>query len=176
MAEAAKPSSRKPKPLPVYFLVREVIDPATGERIGALVPATDADRAAMRERAFRRNAKVRAQLTQPRNERFNRLVHGMGRLLAENLERFRGKQAHDAIKVLQAESGVYCTQTAYELPGLGTLMRSEPQSLSFDSMGEEVFQDFWRQVCSYLIEKDWPDLDEDRLTEMAEFEAFKEAA
>lgn len=43
-------------------------------------------------------------------------------------------------------------------------------------MGEEVFQDFWRQVCSYLIEKDWPDLDEDRLTEMAEFEAFKEAA
>ncbi len=35
MAEAAKPSSRKPKPLPVYFLVREVIDPATGQRIGA---------------------------------------------------------------------------------------------------------------------------------------------
>ena len=176
MSEAPAKGARKPRPLPVYLVVREVIDPATGKRIGALVPATDADRAAMRDRAFRRNTRVRAQLTQPRNERFNRLVHGMGKLLAANLDRFRGKQAHDAIKALQAEANVYCYQTAYELPGLGTLMRSEPQSLSFDSMGEETFQDFWRQACAYLIERDWPSLDEDRLTEMAEFEAFKETA
>ncbi len=173
VTEAAPRGNRKPRPLPVYLLVREVIDPATGKRIGALVPSSDADRSILRDRGFKRNVKVRAQLTQPRNERFNRLVHGMGRVLAENLERFRGKQAHDAIKALQAESGVYCTQTAYELPGLGTLMRSEPQSLSFDNLGEDLFQDFWRQVCAYLIETDWPSLDEDRLTEMAEFEAFR---
>lgn len=176
MADTTVKASRKPKPLPVYLMVREVIDPATGKRIGALVPATDADRSILREREFKRNVRVRANLTQPRNERFNRLVHGMGKVLAANLDRFRGKQAHDAIKVLQAEADVYCSHTAYELPGLGTLTRSEPQSLSFDSMGEEIFQDFWHQVCAHLIEKDWPTLDEDRLTEMAEFEAFKGTA
>lgn len=176
MSDPKAARRQKPKPLPIYFLVREVIDPATGRRIGALVPASDADRALMRDRSFRRNTKVRAQLTQPRNEKFNRLVHGMGKVLAQNLDRFRGKQAHDAIKALQAESGVYCDRVEYDLGALGKLIRLEPQSLSFDAMGEEAFQDFWRQACAYLVETDWPTLTEDRLTEMAEFEAFKETA
>ncbi len=177
MAEAAKPARRaKPRPLPIYFVVREVIDPVTQQRIGALVPAGEADKSAMRDRGFRRNTKIRAQLTQPRNQRFNNLVHGMGRVLTQNLDRFRGKQAHDAIKALQAESGVYCDRVEYDLGALGKLIRLEPQSLSFDAMGEEAFQDFWRQACAYLVEKDWPTLTEERLTEMAEFEAFKETA
>ncbi|MOA53912.1 hypothetical protein D3C78_1774420 [compost metagenome] len=64
----------------------------------------------------------------------------------------------------------------YDLCALGKLIRLEPQSLSFDSMGEEVFQDFWRQCCAYLVAHDWPTLTEERLTEMADFEAFREAA
>ncbi|MCY1363127.1 hypothetical protein D9M69_498750 [compost metagenome] len=119
MAEAAKPSSRKPKPLPVYFLVREVIDPATGNRIGALVPATDADRAAMRERAFRRNTRVRAQLTQPRNERFNRLVHGMGKLLAQNLDRFRGDRRTTRSRRCRPSRGCTAIRPPTSCPGWG---------------------------------------------------------
>jgi hypothetical protein len=68
---------------------------------------------------------------------------------------------------------VYCTEAAYDIPGLGRLVRAEPQSLSFDNMGEDAFQDFWRQLCAYLIATDWPGLDEERLTEMAEFESFR---
>lgn len=198
---AAKKS--KPRPPPVSLLVREMIDPATGKRMGALVPATDADRSMMRERAFKRNARVRAALTQPRNEKFNRMVHGLGKLLAQNIDRFSGKQAHAAVKALQLESGVYCVESDIDasalveavlsaaesvlgkaaaamlravLPSIKTVRLKEAQSLSFDSMSEEVFQDFWCKACAYLIATDWPTLDEDRLTEMAELEAFKETA
>jgi hypothetical protein len=175
MSEPVKQKAKpKPKPMPIYFVVREVIDPATGKRIGALVPASDADKSLMRERGFRLSTKVRATLTQPRNEKYNRLVHGLGRILAQNIDRFTGKQSHAALKALQMESGVYCDEEAFDIPGLGLLTRKTPQSLSFDSMGEEVFQDFWAKCCAYLVEKDWPTLTVERLTEMAEFESFKE--
>lgn len=176
MAAPAIKSKAKAKPMPIYFVIREVIDPVTGQRIGAMVPASDADKAMMRERSFRRSTKVRAVLTQPRNERFNRLVHGLGAVLAANLDRFTGKQAHAAVKALQTEALVYCDEEVFDLPGLGVLTRHTPQSLSFDSMGEEVFQDFWAKCCAYLVATDWPTLTVERLTEMAEFEQFKEGA
>ncbi len=170
----AKPPS-KPRPLPVYLVLRRLTDPATGKPIAAFVPASDADRSLLRERDFKINTKIRADLKQPRNPRFNGLVHGLGRVLSQNIDRFAGKQSHDAIKSLQLESGVYCDEESFDIPSLGLLTRKTPRSLSYDSMGEEVFQDFWRQCCAYLVATDWPTLTEDRLTEMAEFEAFKEA-
>ena len=205
MREPMSEVKPKPKPRPkqpaIYFTVREVVDPASGKRIGALVPTTDADRSMMRERAFRRNARVRAALTQPRNEKFNRLVHGLGKVLAQNLDRFTGKQAHAAVKALQLESGVYCVECDIDasplidavlgaaesilgraaasmlrvvLPSIKTVKLMEAQSLSFDSMGEEVFQDFWSKVCAYLVGNDWPTLTEEQITTMVEIEAFKE--
>ncbi len=164
------------KALPVYLTLRKMIDPATGKERAAFVAASDADAAMLVERAFRLNTKVRAELKQPRNERFNRLVHGLGRVLAQNIDRFAGMQAHAAIKDLQAESGVCCDREEFDIPGLGRLSRLVPQSLAFDSMGEEAFQDFWRGCCAYLVKTDWPTLTEERLTEMAEFETFREVA
>lgn len=166
--------AKAPKPLPVYLTLRKMIDPATGKERAAWVAASDADAALMAERGFKMNTTVRAELRQPRNARYNRLVHGLGRVLAQNIDRFAGMQSHAAIKELQAESGVYCDREEFDIPGLGRLSRQVPQSLSFDSMGEEVFQDFWRQCCAYLVAKDWPSLTEERLTEMAEFETFRE--
>ena len=168
--------AKAPKPMPVYLTLRKMIDPATGKERAAFVAASDADAALMAERGFKLNARVRADLKQPRNERFNRLVHGLGRVLAQNIDRFAGMQAHAAIKELQAESGVYCDREEFDIPGLGRLTRLQPQSLAYDSMSEEVFQDFWRQCCAYLVKTDWPTLTEERLTEMAEFETFREVA
>lgn len=168
--------AKSPKPMPVYLTLRKMIDPATGKERAAFVAASDADAALMAERGFKLNARVRADLKQPRNERFNRLVHGLGRVLVQNIDRFAGMQAHAAIKELQAESGVYCDREEFDIPGLGRLSRQVPQSLAFDSMGEEAFQDFWRGCCAYLVAADWPTLTEERLTEMAEFETFREVA
>lgn len=172
-SQAAPARQRRPKPMPIYFTVREMIDPVTGSRVGALVPSEEADKSMMRERGFRRNCRVRAQLTQPRNERFNRLVHGMGKLLASNIDGYQGKQAHQAIKDLQLESEVYCHREQFDIPNLGRFRRTTPQSLSYDSMDELVFQDFWRQLCEYLVATYWPTLSEDQITKMAEIEAVR---
>lgn len=99
------------------------------------MPSSDADRSILRERDFRINTKIRADLKQPRNPRFNGLVHGLGRVLSQNIDRFSGKQSHDAIKALQLESGVYCDEESFDIPGLGQLTRKTPRSLSYDSMG-----------------------------------------
>ncbi|MEE3504857.1 hypothetical protein QN399_01020 [Pseudomonas sp. 10C3] len=170
----AKPA--KPRPMPVYLVLRRLVDPVTGKDVAAFVPSSDADRSILRERDFKINTKIRADLKQPRNPKFNNLVHGLGRVLSQNIDRFSGKLSHDAIKLLQTESGVCCDEEVFDIPGLGQLTSKIPQSLSYDSMGEELFQDFWRQCCAYLVLHDWPTLTEERLTEMAEFESFKEAA
>ncbi len=169
-----KPAAKKkPKPQPIHFVVREVMDPISKQLVGALVPAEEADKSMMRDRGFRRNTRVRAVLTQPRNERFNRLVHGMGKLLASNIDGYQGKLAHQAIKDLQLESEVYCDCEQFDIPGLGRFRRTTPQSLSYDSMDELVFQDFWRQLCEYLVATYWPTLSEDQITKMAEIEAVR---
>jgi len=172
----AQATKRKPKPMPVYLVLRMMTDPATGQQRAAFVAASDADGSILKERGYKMNTKIRAELKQPRNPRFNGLVHGLGKVLTQNIERFSGMQSHDAIKALQMESGVYCDREEFDIPGLGKLTRAVPQSLSYDSMGEESFQDFWAQCCAYLVATDWPSLTEERLTEMAEFEVFRSAA
>lgn len=164
------------KPPPIELILRVMTDPATGKPRAAFVAATEADSSMLRERGFRLNTRVFAHLTFPRNPRFNRLVHGLGRLLGQNLDRFTGKLSHDVIKGLQIESGVCCNRKEIDLPGVGKLVLTEAESLSYQSMGEDRFKAFWSGVCAYVIEHDWPMLTEERLTEMAEIDAFKETA
>jgi hypothetical protein len=164
------------KPLPIELILRVLTDPVTGKPTAAFVAASEADRSMLRERGFRLNTRVLAFLSLPRNPRFNRLVHGLGKILGQNLDRFAGKQSHDVIKELQLESGVCCERTEVAIPGVGDLILKKPQSLAFHSMGEDTFKAFWAGVCGYVIENDWPTLTEERLTEMAEIDAFKGAA
>ena len=168
--------SKAPKPPPIGLILRVMTDPVTGQPTACFVAATPADRSMLRERGFRLNTRVFAFLTLPRNPRFNNLVHGLGELLGRHLDRFAGKQSHDVIKALQVESGVCCDRTKTDLPDGGQLIHTKPQSLSYSSMGEDTFKAFWSGVCAYVIEHDWPTLTEERLTEMAEIDAFKEHA
>jgi hypothetical protein len=172
MTAAVHKAKPKPKPLPVYLVLRRMIDPATSKERAAWVAAGPSDASILSERGYKLNTKVRAVMTQPRNPKFNSLVHGLGKILAQNIDRFAGKLSHDAIKALQLESGVYCDQESTEVPGLGLLIIKRPQSIAYDSMGDDEFKGFWSQCCAYLVVNDWPTLTEDRLTEMAEFEAF----
>ncbi|GMQ53489.1 hypothetical protein YSKK_13520 [Halopseudomonas aestusnigri] len=175
MGDTAK-RKPKPKPMPVYLLLRMMIDPATGNKRAAFVAASAADASILAERKYKPNTKIRAELKQPRNSKFNGLVHGLGKVLTQNIERFSHLDSHGAVKALQLESGVCCDLQEYELPNVGTIVCKIPQSLSYDSMPEEQFQQFWAACCEYLIATDWPTLTHERLTEMAEFEGFKVAA
>lgn len=164
-------AAKAAKPLPVGLVLRRLVDPATGNPVGAFVPATEADRSLLSERAFRVGARLRATLSEPRNSRFNALVHGLGKLLGQNLERFAGMPSHDVIKALQLEAEVYCDRVEYDVPGLGRLIRIEPQSLGFDSMDDATFSDFWRRCVAYLLAHDWPTLTAAQVEEMAELAA-----
>ena len=50
--EAAKRIRAKRARRPVYLMVRKLVDPKTGEEIGALVPANQIDARLLRERKF----------------------------------------------------------------------------------------------------------------------------
>ncbi|ATH82851.1 hypothetical protein CO724_17370 [Ectopseudomonas mendocina] len=151
---------------PIYMEVRKLVDPATGEMVGAFVPESFTDRFLVRERAYKVGDRVRADLRQPRNSKFHRLVHALGRVVAEQIDKFQGMDAHTAIKRLQLDAGVCCTYEAFDIPDLGRVMRLIPESIAFDYMTEERFKEFWRGICQHLIANYWPDLTEEAIENM----------
>lgn len=141
---------------PIYFVVRRLVDPATGEEVGALVPANLIDQRLMRERKFHVDREVRAELKQPRNPAFHRLAHAVGHLLVDNVDEFHGKTAHDAIKAVQAKAGVCCDVERMEIDlgafGRHEVERSVPRSLAFDELDEDEFRTFFDGMVDYIAQ------------------------
>ena len=131
----------------------------------------DEDRNYLRERGYKNGEKIRAVLTKPRNEKFNRLVHGMGHLIVTNIEGYEGLTSHEAIKRLQVEGRIYCNIEILTFDKID-FQHYIPRSISYDSMDEHAFQDFWLHCCKYLIDRYWPEMDEDDITQMIEFQSF----
>ena len=137
---------------PIYLVPRKMIDAETGEEMGALVPAHPIDRRLLRERGFRRDVEVRAELKQSRNPAFHRLAHAVGNLLADNVEKFAGKSGHDALKAVQVESGVCCDVLEIDLGPLGKASVNQARSLAFDEMPEDEFREFFDGITAYIGE------------------------
>lgn len=136
---------------PIYLVVRKVADVETGEVMGALVPAHPIDRRLMKERRFHVNREVRAELKQPRNPGFHRLAHAVGNLLVDNVEKFRGKSGHDALKEIQRESGVCCEPIEIDLgPVIGKVQANVARSIAFDEMDEAEFGELFNGVCDWI--------------------------
>ena len=76
MTARTKASAKRAR-RPIYLVPRTMVDPATGEVMGALVPAHPIDRRLLRERGFRRDIPIRAELKQSRNVKFHRLAHAV---------------------------------------------------------------------------------------------------
>ena len=150
--EACKKIQAKRARRPIYMVVRRLVDPVTGEEIGALVPAHDVDARLLRERKFHMGREVRAELKQPRNPAFHRLVHAIGNLLVDNVEEFRDSDAHAAIKVIQAKTGVCCEPMEIDLGSLGRVTAQVPRSLAFDEMAEDEFHHLFEAIVAYIGE------------------------
>lgn len=159
-------TKRKKDPRPVHFKIKRLIDPATGEEIGALVPLHGIDKRLMRERAYRVGDELRADLKKPRNPKFFRLVHSLGALVADHIEAFHGMDCHAAIKRLQRESGICCEEQEVEIPNLGKLVIKVASSISFESMDEGAFHQFWRGICQHIIATYWHGIEQQRIDEM----------
>lgn len=135
---------------------------------GTLVPADSYAASKLRERGYKVGDLLSAELTKPRNPKFNRLVHRIGQLVVANIDSFSGLEAHKAIKRLQLEGKVACDEIGYDVPGYGMLMQLVPRSLSNESMDEGEYQQAARGICRTIAERYWPNLDEDAIAEMAE--------
>ncbi|TRO29612.1 hypothetical protein EQ826_01670 [Ectopseudomonas mendocina] len=153
---------------PIYMRWRAVVDQETGEVIKALVADSSIDRFLCKEREYRINDQVRCEIKQARNVKFHRLVHALGRVVAEQVDKFQGLDAHTTIKKLQLDAGVCCTYEAFDIPDLGRVTRLVPESIAFDYMTEERFKEFWRGICQHLIAVYWPDMTEEGIERMTD--------
>lgn len=135
---------------------------------GALVPADTYTELRLRERSYRMGDLLAAELTKPRNPKFNRLVHRIGQLVVANIDAFNGLDAHKAIKRLQIEGKVACEEVGIHVPGYGMLIQFIPRSLSFESMDEGEYRDAARGICRTIAERYWPTMTAEQVEEMAE--------
>jgi hypothetical protein len=135
---------------------------------GAMVPADDYAMNKIRSRGFRIGDVLQADLVKLRNPKFNRLVHRIGSLVVANIEAFAGMDSHEALKKIQLEGNVACTQQVVDMPGIGRCMVTIPKSLSFDNMDEGEFHETARAMCRFIAEKYWPSLTAEQIEQMAE--------
>lgn len=135
---------------------------------GQLMPADACAASQLRERGYKVGDLLLADLTKPRNPKFNRLVHRIGQLVVANIDAFHGLEAHTAIKRLQIEGRIACDEIGIHVPGFGMVIQFIPRSLSFESLDEAEFQAAARGICRTIADRYWPALTEDQIAEMAE--------
>lgn len=135
---------------------------------GSLVPADPYAASLLRDRGYHVGDLLAAELTKPRNPKFNRLVHRIGQLVVANIESFSGLDAHKAIKRLQLESGACCDEIAILLDGYGMVVQRAPRSLSFESIDEAEYHAAAKTICRHIAAKYWTGISPEQIEEMAE--------
>lgn len=176
-AKAAKHAKPKKPARPVYLTVRKLVDPATGEEIGALVPSTHWDQRAMHDRRLKVGTQVRGRLEKPRNVKLHRLGHALCKFVAERVPGFEDEDGHKALKRLQRECGAFCDQVEIDaspvisailaaaesllgeaaarmlrsvLPEIKTVSMTVARSIAFDEMDDDEFADLLKQISRHI--------------------------
>ena len=149
---------RKRKPEPVYLRVIQ----------GGFAPADGYAQTQLRNKKFKIGDVVRCDVRKLRNQKFNRLVHRIGQLVAANIEAFSGLDAHTCIKRLQIEGRIACDEIGIMVQGYGMVIQFIPRSMSFDSMDQAEYHDCAKRICRLIAERYWQGLAPDQIAEMAE--------
>ena len=151
-------SAKKRKPEPVYLRVIQ----------GGLVPADNYAQEQLRSKKFKIGDVIKVDIRKLRNNKFNRLVHRIGQLVAANIEAFSGLDAHTCIKRLQIEGRIACDEIGVLVQGYGMVIQFIPRSMSFDSMCETEYHDCAKQICRLIAERYWQGLDPEQIEAMSE--------
>ena len=188
MSALPKPQEelKKPKRKPEKVFMRVIQ--------GGLVPADSTAEKQLREKRFKIGDIVGVVIRKLRNPKFNRLVHRIGQLCVIHIDEFRHMDAHSVLKRIQLEGNIYCEEMAIKplvagvsIPkqiiamlepilnafGLkltedGLLIMRCPQSLSYESMSQDEYEDAARRICDYISEVYWTNLQSWQIQEMAE--------
>jgi len=135
---------------------------------GALTPADNYSASVLRSRGYSVGDLLQADLTKPRNPKFNRLVHRIGQLVVANIDAFHGMDAHSAIKRLQIEGRVACDEIGIAVANFGMVIQFIPRSMSFENMDEGEYKEAARGICRTIAQRYWPSLSAEQIEEMAE--------
>ena len=154
LTPAAKKIKAKRARRPIYGTWTRVVIPETGEERIAWVAANPIDSRLLKERGWKRGVECRAEFKRSRNVKFHNLGHAIGVLLVENVEAFRDMDGHDALKKVQADSGVCCDVEKFVIDlgsfGKHEVDRNIPHSLAFDELDEDEFAKFFHGITSYI--------------------------
>lgn len=169
-----KAAKRAKRPLMMTWVRVAVLE--TGEERLALVASHPWDRKACKVRGYRHGQEMRAELKQSRNPKFHRLMHAIGQMLVEHVGGFENLDAHGAIKRVQREAGVCCEEMTVDM---GTLRLGDmviplgerpvkvPESIAFDDMTQERFEELFKGVTDWIASNYWPDMPPHAVEEMA---------
>ena len=135
---------------------------------GGFIPADVYTQDLLRDRRYAIGDIVSADIRKPRNPKFNRLVHRIGALVVANIEAFAGLDSHTAIKRLQIEGRIACSEVGILVAGYGMVIQFIPRSMSFETMGEEEFNAAARGICRTIAERYWQTLTPEQIEEMAQ--------
>ena len=135
---------------------------------GALVPADSYSASQLKARNYAIGDVIASDLSKRRNPKFNRLVHRIGSLVVANIDAFAGLDSHTAIKRLQIEGRVACSEVGILVAGYGMVIQFIPRSLSFEAMDEAEFNAAARGICRTIAERYWQTLTPEKIEEMAE--------
>lgn len=159
-----------------------------------LIPADACARQQFASKKYKVGQVVRGTIRKLRTVGLNKHAHKIGVLCVNNIDDFKGMDAHAAIKRIQLEGNIYCAEMAVKIHGFqpdvwkyvgsvvepifdmigfkiienGYLIARQPRSLSFDSMGEEEFQDVVKQICRFISDKYWPSMTPDGIERMSD--------
>lgn len=176
LTAAAKKIRAKRASRPIHPTCMRVVDPTTGEELGAFVPLHDIGRRLVKDRGYRAGREYRLEIKESHNAAFNRLAHVIGHLLVDNVEAFRELDAHAVLKQVQLESGICCEMVEMDaspvvkalldaaetvlgagarkvlaavLPQIRAIPVKVPQSPAFDSE-EDDFAAFFKGITGWI--------------------------
>lgn len=99
----------------------------------------------------------------PRNPGHWRRAHAIGVLLVEHAHGFELLDAHAALKVVQLKSGIACDRYAF----CGEILQV-PQSLSYESMDQGIFNGIYVGFCRWIADNIWPHLTPEQVSAQAD--------
>ena len=134
---------------------------------GCLTPADGLAASRLRAKHYAMNDVVFASIRKPRSPGYHRLAHQLAAMLRENIDEFAEMDAHKILKRLQIESGIGCEEVAYRMGG-SLIVQRIPLSLSFESMDESEFREWFAGICRHIAVTYWPECSEDEIARMAE--------
>jgi hypothetical protein len=156
---------------------------------GALVPATEHDSERLRKQDLRIGQTVFAEIDTERHPKDLKRIHRLGQIVCENIDQFAHLDAHQAIKKLQAESGVGCDFMQVSVTSLRKIVSmkdipvidipddtmvtvTSPKSLSPAKMDGSEFHIVFDGLCRYLALHYWPEISAEDALEMVDLFAF----